>query len=126
MEREADAAAAREAAERAGLDVAEIDGRRVATKRAFLSAAARALAFPPGLGRNWDALEDALRDLSWRTGRGTVLAWAPVDPLAEADPESFQVALDVLEEAAAWSGRKGRPLLVLLGGKRPPARRGSR
>jgi hypothetical protein len=126
LEPPVDLAEVRGAAVGAGLDFAGIAGARVASKRALLSAAARALDFPPGLGRNWDALEDALRDLSWRTGRGTVIAWSPVEPLARADPESFQVALDVLGEAAAWWKGRDRPLLVLLGGTRPGARRGER
>jgi hypothetical protein len=125
MEAPAEVAEARRAAKGAGLDFARIDGARVASKRAFLSAAARALEFPPGLGRNWDALEDALRDLSWRTGRGTVIAWSPVDPLADADRESFLVARDVLADAAAWWGERGRPLVVLLGGTARDARRGA-
>ncbi len=126
MEAPDEIARARRAAEGAGLDFAHIDGARTASKRAFLSAAARALEFPPGLGRNWDALEDALRDLSWRPGRGTVIAWSPVDPLADADLESFLVALDVLRDAAAGGGEHGRPLVVLLGGTARDAGRGAR
>jgi hypothetical protein len=122
----ADLAAARRDAERAGWDVARIDGSRTTGKRAFLSAAATALRFPPGLGRNWDALEDALRDLSWRKGSGTLLLWSPVDPLAEGDPESYRVAVEVLRESAAWWRERDRPLLALLGGARRPVRRGAR
>jgi hypothetical protein len=117
-------AAARRAAAEEGWDFARVDGARTTGKRSFLAATAGALAFPAGLGRNWDALEDALRDLSWRKGTGTLLLWSPVAPLAGRDPESFHTAVDVLRESAAWWVGRDRPLLVLLGGA-PVATRGS-
>jgi hypothetical protein len=121
-----DAPALRRAALAAGLDYARLEGRGVRDKAALLDAAAGALRFPAAFGRNWDALEDGLRDLSWRGGEGTVLLWSPVDPLVDGDPDAWRVALEVLREAAAWWAGEGRTFLAILGGARRPPGLGGR
>lgn len=50
-----------------------IDGRSLGNKQALLAALARALDFPGYFGGNWDALEECLRDMSWRDGQIGVL-----------------------------------------------------
>jgi hypothetical protein len=122
-----DASALRRAAAAAGLGYARIAGEGVRDKAALLEAVAGALGFPAYFGRNWDALEDGLRDLSWLAGDGAVLLWTPVDPLVEADPDAWRVALDVLRDVAAWWAGEGRPFLAVLGGaRRPPGLGGAR
>jgi len=105
----------------AGWDFASIDGGAVRDKASLLAAMAGALGFPKASARNWDALEDTLRDLSWRRGAGTLLLWAPIDPLDHGDPETLEVALDILREVADWWKEEGRPFLAFLGGARRPA-----
>jgi len=117
----ADAKAAARSAEEAGWDFAALDGGRLSDKDSLLDAAAKALGFPETFGRNWDALEDCLCDLSWRPGKGTLLFWEPVDPLASKDPESLRAAIEVFRAAATWWRGQDRPFLVLLGGAKRPA-----
>ena len=62
-----------QAAAAAGLTVIRIDLKRLASKAGFLGRAARALNFPDWFGKNWDALNDCLTDLSWLDGRGLVI-----------------------------------------------------
>lgn len=45
-----------------------------ASETALLDAVAAALGFPPYFGRNWDALDECLRDLGGPGGGGVVLA----------------------------------------------------
>jgi hypothetical protein len=86
------------------LDVVAIDAQGD-----LFSAMARALAFPDWFGANWDALEDCLSDLSWRSGAGHVL-------LLRAYPQgdALGVLIDVLRATAEyWAGRK-RPFFAVF------------
>jgi RNAse (barnase) inhibitor barstar len=85
-----------------------------ASKAELLAAFARALRFPDWVGRNWDALADALRDLSWLPEGPHVVVWAGADALRDAAPEAYETALEVLRHATAESARTRRPLTVLL------------
>src|SRR5690606_10892694 len=65
---------------RAGWAVRVVDLNEVRDKAGILEAFERALSFPDWVGRNWDALDDALRDLSWwppgERGRAIIVAGA--------------------------------------------------
>ena len=80
--------------------VAELDGAKCRTLRAFYPRIARALAFPDHFGRNLDALYDALTELD-TLGRAEVrLIIHRSDKLFELEkPERRQAALDVLRDA---------------------------
>jgi len=94
------AAAARDA----GLKVLRVDLEGCTDKRTLLLRIATQLDFPAGLGRNWDALSDALRDLSWLPARGYALLFNDADDLRNASGEDFDTLLDVLTEVAAhWA-----------------------
>ena len=94
------AAAARDA----GLKVLRVDLEGCTDKRTLLLRIATQLDFPPGRGRNWDALADALRDLSWLPARGHALLFSDADDLRNASGEDFDMLLDVLAEVAAhWA-----------------------
>ena len=84
------------------LALARIDLRRQPVFDAF----SRALGFPDWFGRNWDALEDCLTDLSWRPAEGYVL-------LLEGDPGSGML-VDVLEAAAAFWAGQGKPFFAVF------------
>lgn len=88
--------------------------RPAASKPALLDAVAGALAFPAWTGRNWDALADALMDLSWLPAGPHALVWAAPERLRDADPEAYATAVEVLREAADTSTGSARPLTVLL------------
>jgi hypothetical protein len=86
------------------LDVARIEARDD-----VLGRIAQALEFPGWFGRNWDALEDCLGDLSWRHGAGHVLVF---DAFPGGD--ELGVLLDVLRSSAQyWAGR-GRPFFAVF------------
>jgi hypothetical protein len=98
------AAAITQATSGSDLDVVEVDaGSKPLEKMAS------ALAFPEWFGGNWDALEDSLGDLSWRTGHGHVLVLTGY-------PEGDQrgVLIDVLRSSAEyWAGR-GKPFFAVF------------
>ncbi len=91
-----------------------LDGTAADSKAAFLQAASSAFAFPGYVGRNWDALEEAVNDLAWADAPGYVLVWDAAPVLAQAAPADWDVARAILEQAAAtWQGLQ-RPFYVLL------------
>ncbi len=94
-----------EAARETGLDAARIDAQQALFERV-----AQALDFPDWFGRNWDALEDCLGDLSWRAAAsGHVLVF-------ESYPrgEELRVLLDVLRSSAQYWAQRGRPFFAVL------------
>jgi RNAse (barnase) inhibitor barstar len=99
-------------AERRGAAVAVVGPAQ--TKAGLLDEFARALRFPDWVGRNWDALADALGDLSWLPPGPQVVVWAGADALRSAHPAAYRTALEVLRDAAKRSTGGGRPLTILL------------
>ncbi|MFI6349726.1 barstar family protein [Streptomyces sp. NPDC050560] len=85
--------------------VLDLDG--VGDKAAFLGRCADALALPGWTGRNWDALADSLKDLSWLpVARGRLLLVARWRGFADAAPADWRAAQDVFASAEAhWRGR---------------------
>lgn len=73
-----------------------------------------ALKFPAWFGRNWDALADCLADMSWWPAAGYLVLLEHPDALREAEPESFDTLLEIIEEASqAWAEEK-KPFWALL------------
>jgi RNAse (barnase) inhibitor barstar len=85
-----------------------------ASKRMFLADFARELEFPAWVGRNWDALADALRDLSWLPAGPLVVVWSEPSALLAKEPRGHAIALEVLQLAADESAGSERPLTFLL------------
>ena len=84
----------------------DLDVVRIDLRQPVFEAFARALAFPDWFGRNWDALEDCLSDLSWREAAGHVLLLHG----GAADP----TLLEVLDSAAQfWRGQR-RPFFAVV------------
>jgi hypothetical protein len=85
-----------------------------ADKAGLLAALAAAGRFPDWAGANWDALQDALGDLSWlgpAEGYLVVLVgWAGVAPAVPAD---CLVVESVLAAAAAEWADRGTPFVTL-------------
>ncbi len=90
----------------AGLLCRRVDLRGCAGKPALLLRMALALDAPGPGGRNWDALSDRLRDLSWLPAAGYALLFEDAQCLRDADEASFDTLLDLLDEACRdWASR---------------------
>ena len=83
-------------------------------KGSVLAGLATAGGFPGWVGANWDALLDALRDLSWAPAAGYGVLIDGWDEFAATDPTDARVLLDVLADAATWWDDAGTPFHVLL------------
>ena len=104
-----------EALEACGLATFVVDLRGADGKAGILRAIATDLHFPGWVGRNWDALEDAMRDLSWLpTGtQGRAILLLGAEQPSAGSSEELEVLEDVLESAvASWAGTD-TPLIVV-------------
>lgn len=94
------------------LDVAKIQLGAVSDREQLFAQFASSLAFPAWFGGNWDALEDCLGDLAWRTGDGHLLLVEGFDDLRSRRPDDFGVLLDVLSSSAQYWRERGSPFFV--------------
>jgi len=94
-----------------GLRVARIALAGAADKDALLDRIAAALEFPAWFGRNWDALEDCLADLSWSNAAGHVLL---IEGIAELPAQERGILADILASAAAARAQRGLPFYAVL------------
>ncbi|MFD0271853.1 barstar family protein [Streptomyces sp. NPDC127106] len=104
------------AAEAVGWAVVRLDLDGVRTRARLMDACAEAFGLPEWFGRNWDALADCLRDLSWLPAApGRLVAVTGWRELEQARPEDWDVLQEVLEEASAhWREVAGGPPLEVV------------
>jgi len=88
-----------------------VDLRGVPDKAGLLAAFAAAGQFPEYTGRNWDALQDNLGDLSWLgPAEGYLVVLVGWDP---ATPDAAVVESILFTAAAEWADR-GTPFVALV------------
>ncbi|MBZ9594827.1 barstar family protein [Streptomyces erythrochromogenes] len=94
------------AAEEAGWTTLRLDLDGVRSKAGLMGRCGEALRLPEWVGGNWDALADALRDLSWLPGAaGRLVAVTSWRGYAGARPGEWETFVEVLEEAVDfWRG----------------------
>lgn len=89
----------------------------VSSQAQLMTVLSFALDLPPYFGRNWDALSDCLRDLSWLPAGRVVLVH---DALPRLAPSELQAYVAVLADAvASWKPGETHSLEVAF----PPADR---
>lgn len=107
-----EAAEALRQAQAAGWRVFEVALPERADKSALLAALARAIQAPPEFGANWDALADALQDLSWLpevTGYALVLR----GEVSGLNREERSIWHRILADSAAFWRAQGVPFQVI-------------
>lgn len=112
----ASAAAIARLAEAHGWRCFYLAGRQIADKADFLRVWSEVAVFPSYFGRNWDALDESLRDLAWAPAQGYLVLYDNVAHFAAAQPAEFAVALDVLQTAVEHWQATPTPMAVLLRG----------
>lgn len=103
-----------EAAGMQGLRVCRIDLAGYADRDSLFDRLALALRLPSDFGRNWDALADSMRDLSWLKASGYILLFDHAEGMRDAHEEDFDTLLDILEEAVDYWQDAGSPFFVFF------------
>jgi hypothetical protein len=103
----------------AGWSVRVVDIPVGADKASLLEAFVVGLVSPAWAGRNWDALSDTLRDLSWWApgARGRALIVAGAGHLGQDRDAEWATLCDILVEAAERWRSTSTPLGILVRGR---------
>jgi len=104
----------REAASEAGFAYFEADLKGIKGKQNFLDALARAALFPPDFGVNWDALADALCDLSWHNASGYVLLLRNASDTLGLSVNDREIAQDLLADTVVYWRQRNKPFWVFF------------
>ncbi|MFI6149491.1 barstar family protein [Streptomyces sp. NPDC051109] len=104
------------AAEEAGWTTLRVDLAGVRSKAELMRRWGAALGVPSWFGGNWDALADALTDLSWLPqAPGRLVAVTSWRSYAQVRPEDWETLQEVLEQAVGfWRDGAEGDLTVLL------------
>jgi RNAse (barnase) inhibitor barstar len=94
-----------------------LDLSTVRHKSGLLHALSQALDFPGSFGHNWDALADALQDLSWLQWSRLVIEIDGVASLRRHAPDAWRTALDIFRDAATYWATHDRTFVVLVHGE---------
>lgn len=86
-------------------------------KQDFIATLARALHAPAGFGQNWDALADALQDLSWQPAPGYVLTLIGGSELPCLNESDRDTAHEIFAETTRYWAAQGKSFELRF---RPP------
>lgn len=100
----------RTAVAQAGFALFEADLAAVHDKGGFLAAVAQAIHAPDWFGNNWDALADALGDLSWQPASGYVLLLRNGDEAIGLPAADLGIATEILADTVSFWKSQGKPL----------------
>ncbi len=105
----------RAAADEANFALFDADLRGVKGKQNLLNALAQAAAFPPEFGANWDALADALCDLSWHgEAAGYVLLLRNVSDTFGLSANDREIAQDILADTVVYWRQRSKPFWIFF------------
>ena len=91
-----------------GFSLFLLDSLHIRSTFALMDTFARVMSFPSEFGRNWDALLDQTRDLSWLNAKGYVLVLADADSLLTLPNDEFSIFVLVLEATVrGWRDERG-------------------
>lgn len=102
----------RAAASEAGLVLFDVDLTGVHSKSEFLAVIAQKIEAPEWFGKNWDALADALSDLSWKNAPGYVLLLVHCNENFNLLGNDHDVAKEILETTVDFWKSQGKPFWI--------------
>ena len=105
----------RNAASEAGFALFDADFKGIKGKQNLLNAMAQAANFPPEFGVNWDALADALCDLSWcGEAAGYVLLLRNVSDTFGLSANDREIVQDILADTVVYWRQRKKPFWVFF------------
>lgn len=105
----------RNAAGKAGFALFEANLKGIRGRQNLLNALAQAAAFPPEFGVNWDALADALCDLSWH-GKvaGYVLLLRNASETLGLSANDREIAHDLFADTVVYWRQRKKPFWIFF------------
>jgi hypothetical protein len=88
----------------------------VSSKLQFFDAVGKAVSFPASWGRNWDAFDDCLKDLTWLSGRWYMCLLEDCERFALSSPEEFRTATEIIAGASDYWWERRVPFHLFLTG----------
>ena len=104
----------RRAVEAAGFKLFDADLKGVKGKQNLLNVLAAAADFPPGFGANWDALADALCDLSWHAAGGYVLLLRNASDTLGLSANDREIAQDIFADTVVYWRQRNKPFWIFF------------
>ena len=104
----------RNAVHNAGFALFDADLRGVKGKQNLLNAVAAAAGFPPGFGANWDALADALCDLSWQRANGYVLLLRNASDTLGLSANDREIAQDIFADTSVYWRQRNKSFWIFF------------
>jgi RNAse (barnase) inhibitor barstar len=89
-----------EAAKKIGYAIWALDGRKMKNDETIFDHFAQVLHFPDYFGRNWDAMDECLRDMEWAPAAAHLLVVNDADALFLTSPASFKSLIDCMRFAS--------------------------
>jgi len=104
----------RDAVEEAGFALFDTDIKGVKGKQNLLHSLAVAAKFPPEFGANWDALADALCDLSWHHASGFVLLLRNASDTLGLSANDREIALDIFADTTVYWRQRNKAFWIFF------------
>lgn len=104
----------RSAAEEAGFALFDTDLKGIKGKQNLLNALAVAASFPSEFGANWDALADALCDLSWHDASGYVLLLRNASDTLGLSANDREIAQDIFADTVVYWRQRNKAFWVFF------------
>lgn len=98
----------------AKLSLFEADLKGIKGKQNLLNTLARAANFPAEFGVNWDALADALCDLSWHNTSGYVLLLRNASDTLGLSANDREIAQDLLADTVVYWQQRNTPFWIFF------------
>ena len=102
----------RKASNEAGFALFDVDLKGIKGKQNLLNTLAQAASFPPEFGVNWDALADALCDLSWHEASGYVLLLRNASDTLGLSANDREIAQDLLADTVVYWRQRKKPFWI--------------
>lgn len=102
----------------AGYRFFHLEGENIEKKEQFLNHAAMALHFPDYFGKNWDAFEECITDMSWAEADGYVIYFDHTDGFHKHHAAELDTLVEIFQDAVdEWDET---PFIVVLHGAAVP------
>jgi hypothetical protein len=92
-----------------------LDTSDVEDRDGFVAALSDALDLPVGIA-SWDAIDEHLRAIDLDEPNGLLIIWEGWGAVADGDPDTFEMALEVFQDACiAWASDDFQAAVLLVG-----------